>query len=159
MRAVHFSLIPHLSGESKDTLLQGRPTLEEYISCLKSTVGLGILVGAVGIGEEEDDLTTLVVEPGKNNKDLDRARPKIMISSGKLFGPAYPQESNQKLKAMFAPKIIWFFLSSLVHVGQPSDLREFKPVPVNSVDEVEVNVAGTHEEAKHTRKVPVIMKL
>ncbi|KAL9320268.1 hypothetical protein ACSQ67_012107 [Phaseolus vulgaris] len=72
MRAVHFSLIPHLSGESKDTLLQsyteGRPTLEEYISCLKSTVGLGILVGAVGIGKEEDDLTTLVLEPGKNNK-------------------------------------------------------------------------------------------
>jgi len=27
------------------------------------------------------------------------------------------------------------------------------------VDEVEINVAETHEEAKHTRKIPVILKL
>ncbi|KAL2661314.1 hypothetical protein AAZX31_03G216700 [Glycine max] len=67
-------LIPHVSEESKDILLQvsksymeGRASLEEYISSLKSTVGLGVLVEAVGIGKEKEDLTCLAVEPGKNN--------------------------------------------------------------------------------------------
>ncbi|KAK7337774.1 hypothetical protein VNO77_18361 [Canavalia gladiata] len=68
-------LIPHVSEESQDTLLQvsksymeGRVSLEEYISSLKSTVGLGVLVDAVGIGKEKEDLTSLAVEPGKNNQ-------------------------------------------------------------------------------------------
>ncbi|RHN49195.1 putative transcription factor MYB/SANT family [Medicago truncatula] len=49
-------LITHVSEESQDTLLQvsksfveDRTSLEEYISSLKSIVGLGVLVEAVGI--------------------------------------------------------------------------------------------------------------
>ncbi|TKY61506.1 hypothetical protein E2542_SST11357 [Spatholobus suberectus] len=68
-------LIPHVSEESKDTLLQvsksytdGRASLEEYISSLKSTVGIGVLVEAVGIGKEKEDLTSLAVEPRKKNR-------------------------------------------------------------------------------------------
>ncbi|KAK7373573.1 hypothetical protein VNO80_06988 [Phaseolus coccineus] len=67
-------LIPHLSEESQDSLLQvsqsyveGRVSLEEYILSIKSTVGLGVLVEAVGIGKEREDLTSLDVELGKNN--------------------------------------------------------------------------------------------
>ncbi|KAI4301779.1 hypothetical protein L6164_035026 [Bauhinia variegata] len=67
-------LIPHVSEESQNTLLQvskayvdGRASLEEYVSSLKSTVGLGVLVEAVGIGKEKEDLTSLAVEPGKNS--------------------------------------------------------------------------------------------
>ncbi|XP_039683962.1 uncharacterized protein [Medicago truncatula] len=57
-------LITHVSEESQDTLLQvsksfveDRTSLEEYISSLKSIVGLGVLVEAVGIGKEKKDLT------------------------------------------------------------------------------------------------------
>ncbi|QCE11440.1 uncharacterized protein LOC114183323 isoform X2 [Vigna unguiculata] len=67
-------LIPHVSKESQDSLLQvsqsyveGRVSLEEYILSMKSTVGLGVLVEAVGIGKEREDLTSLDVELGKNN--------------------------------------------------------------------------------------------
>ncbi|XP_020211699.1 uncharacterized protein LOC109796434 [Cajanus cajan] len=69
-------LIPHVSVESKHTLLkvsklysERRVSLEEYVSSLKSVVGLGVLVEAVGIGKEkEDDLTRLALEAGKNNR-------------------------------------------------------------------------------------------
>ncbi|CAL0302292.1 unnamed protein product [Lupinus luteus] len=68
-------LLPRVSEESKDSLLQvsesyteGGTSLEEYISSLKSTVGLGILVEAVGIGKEKEDLSSLHVEPRKNNR-------------------------------------------------------------------------------------------
>ncbi|KAG5027535.1 hypothetical protein JHK82_023388 [Glycine max] len=68
-------LIPHVSEESKDTLLQvsqsyveGRTSVEEYILSIKSIVGLGVLVEAVGIGKEKEDLTSLAVELGKNNR-------------------------------------------------------------------------------------------
>ncbi|RZB52231.1 hypothetical protein D0Y65_048612 [Glycine soja] len=68
-------LIPHVSEESKDTLLQvcqsyveGRTSLEEYILSMKSTIGLGVLVEAVGIGKEKENLTSLAVELGKNNR-------------------------------------------------------------------------------------------
>ncbi|KAI4349967.1 hypothetical protein L6164_010503 [Bauhinia variegata] len=67
-------LIPHVSEESQNTLLQvsksyvdGRTSLEEYVSSLKSTVGVSVLVEAVGIGKEKEDLTSLSVEPGKNS--------------------------------------------------------------------------------------------
>ncbi|XP_061348509.1 uncharacterized protein LOC133293903 [Gastrolobium bilobum] len=68
-------LIPHVSEESQDTLLQvsksyveGRASLEKYISSLKSIVGLGVLVEAVGIGKEKEDLTSLSAGSGKNNR-------------------------------------------------------------------------------------------
>ncbi|KAJ7973355.1 Arginine-glutamic acid dipeptide repeat protein [Quillaja saponaria] len=68
-------LLPYVSKEFKDTFLEvsksyadGRASLEEYVSFLKSTVGLSTLVEAVGIGEGKKDLTTLSLEPGKNNQ-------------------------------------------------------------------------------------------
>ncbi|TKY52233.1 hypothetical protein E2542_SST23753 [Spatholobus suberectus] len=68
-------LILHVSEEFKDTLQQvsksyseGRTSLEEYIFSLKSTVGLGVLVEAVGIGKGKEDLTSPAVEPGKKTQ-------------------------------------------------------------------------------------------
>ncbi|KAK7395409.1 hypothetical protein VNO78_15967 [Psophocarpus tetragonolobus] len=82
-------LIPHASEESQDTLLQvsrsyveGRASLEEYILSIKSTVGIGVLVEAVGIGKEKEDLTTLAVELGKNSKVFSSSTCKAWSSLG-----------------------------------------------------------------------------
>ncbi|KAL5068346.1 hypothetical protein RYX36_019233 [Vicia faba] len=86
-------LNPHVSEESQDTMLQvsklyaeGRTSLEEYISFLKSVVGLGVLVEAVGIGKEKGDLTRFGLEPPKNHafpvqtcKDLSSLGPSDII--------------------------------------------------------------------------------
>ncbi|KAK7259034.1 hypothetical protein RIF29_24628 [Crotalaria pallida] len=67
-------LLPRVSEESQDTLLlvsksytEGSTSLEAYISSLKSIVGLGVLVEAVGIGKEREDLTSHNVELRRNN--------------------------------------------------------------------------------------------
>ncbi|GAU38718.1 hypothetical protein TSUD_396470 [Trifolium subterraneum] len=82
-------LIPHVSEESQDNLLQvsksyveGTSSLEKYASSLKSIVGLGILVEAVGIGKEEGDLTRLDVEPAKNSRALKAPTCKALSSLG-----------------------------------------------------------------------------
>ncbi|XP_059438517.1 uncharacterized protein LOC132171260 isoform X2 [Corylus avellana] len=68
-------LLPNVPEEFQITLLEGsksfaegRTSLEEYVSSLKSTVGILILVEAVGIGKGKDDLTGLAMEPGKMNQ-------------------------------------------------------------------------------------------
>lgn len=68
-------LLPHVSEEFQSSLLEGsklyaegRTSLEEYVSSLKSTAGIHILVKAVGIGKGKEDLTGLAMEPGKTNK-------------------------------------------------------------------------------------------
>ncbi|KAK7356083.1 hypothetical protein VNO80_15349 [Phaseolus coccineus] len=65
----------HVSEELKDALQQvsksyseGRTSLEEYVSSLKSTVGLGVLVEAVGIGKGKEDLTSPAMERGKKTQ-------------------------------------------------------------------------------------------
>jgi hypothetical protein len=82
-------LIPHVSEESQDNLLQvsksyvdGKTSLEKYISSLKSIVGLGVLVEAVGIGKEEGDLTRFSVEPAKNSRALKEPTCKALSSLG-----------------------------------------------------------------------------
>lgn len=67
-------LLPHVPEEFQSTLLEGsksfaegRTSIEEYVSSLKSTVGIQILVETVGIGKGKDDLTGLAMEPGKTN--------------------------------------------------------------------------------------------
>ncbi|KAK2428838.1 arginine-glutamic acid dipeptide repeat protein [Trifolium repens] len=82
-------LIPHVSEESQDNLLQvsksyveGKTSLEKYISSLKSIVGLGVLVEAVGIGKEEGDLTRFGVEPAKNSQALKEPTCKALSSLG-----------------------------------------------------------------------------
>jgi len=251
------------SNQVSKSYTEGKASLEEYISSLKSIVGLGILVGAVGIGKEKEDLTAIVLEPGKNNKmfsvptckawsslgpndimkfltgfRLSKAKsndlfweavwprllargwhseqPKnqgyvssrdylvFLIPGVKTFsrrklvkgdhyfdsvsdvlskvvaepnlldleeakvvsfddeepesGSSKDDDSDSDSQCYLKPRAstyntdqIKFTVidTSLVHEGKPSDLREFKPVPVNSV----VNVADTHEEAKHMSKV------
>jgi len=71
--------------------MEGITSLKEYISSLKSTVGLGILVEVVGIGKEKEDLTRFGVKPGKKNnqrpfsaptcKDLSSLEPSDIIQS------------------------------------------------------------------------------
>ncbi|KAK7293181.1 hypothetical protein RJT34_16043 [Clitoria ternatea] len=82
-------LIPCVSEESQDTLLQvsksyveGKASVEEYISSLKSTVGLGALVEAVGIGKEKEDLTSFAVELGKNDRVFSKPTCKAWSSLG-----------------------------------------------------------------------------
>ncbi|AES82483.1 putative transcription regulator Homeodomain-LIKE family [Medicago truncatula] len=82
-------LIPHVSEESQDSLLQisksfmeGRISLEKYISSLKSTVGINVLVEAVGIGNKKGDLTRLGVEPGKNSRTFSAPTCKSLSSLG-----------------------------------------------------------------------------
>ncbi|KAG2402330.1 hypothetical protein LR48_Vigan10g088900 [Vigna angularis] len=70
-----FRLTVRVSEEYKDALQQvsmsyseGRTSLEEYVSSLKSTVGLGVLVEAVGIGKGKEDLTSPAMEWGKKTQ-------------------------------------------------------------------------------------------
>ncbi|XP_047336751.1 uncharacterized protein LOC124940286 isoform X2 [Impatiens glandulifera] len=46
---------------------EGKSSLEEYITILKSTVGMKNLVEAVGIGKGKQDLTRTSLEPSKSN--------------------------------------------------------------------------------------------
>ncbi|KAK2365032.1 arginine-glutamic acid dipeptide repeat protein [Trifolium repens] len=82
-------LISHVSKESQDNLLQvsksyveGTTSLEEYIYSLKSMVGIGVLVEAVGIGNEKGDLTRLGVEHGKNSRVSSAPTTKALSSHG-----------------------------------------------------------------------------
>ncbi|PNX56738.1 hypothetical protein L195_g050035, partial [Trifolium pratense] len=75
--------------QSQDALLQvsksyveGVTSLEEYISSLKSMVGIGVLVEAVGIGNEKGDLTRLGVEHGKNSRASSDPTSKALTSLG-----------------------------------------------------------------------------
>ncbi|KAK9084187.1 hypothetical protein Scep_030658 [Stephania cephalantha] len=49
------------------TFCRGKILLEEYVTTLKSNVGLNILIDAVGIGRRKHDLTGIVQEPAKVN--------------------------------------------------------------------------------------------
>ncbi|KHN16113.1 hypothetical protein glysoja_012089 [Glycine soja] len=79
----------HVSEEFKDALQQvsksyseGRISLEEYISSLKSTVGLGVLVEAVDIGKGKADLTRPAVEHVKKTQVLSIPTSKAWSSLG-----------------------------------------------------------------------------
>uniref|UniRef100_A0A0R0EFF2 Uncharacterized protein n=1 Tax=Glycine max TaxID=3847 RepID=A0A0R0EFF2_SOYBN len=68
-------LTHHVLEQFKDALQQvsksyseGRISLEEYITSLKSTVALGVLVEAVGIGKGKEDLTRPTVEHVKKTQ-------------------------------------------------------------------------------------------
>ncbi|KAK7344241.1 hypothetical protein VNO77_13625 [Canavalia gladiata] len=62
--------------------VEGRTSLEEYISSLKSTVGLCVLVEAVGIGKGSEDLTSPAVEPVKKNRVVSLPTSKVWSSLG-----------------------------------------------------------------------------
>ncbi|KAB2604765.1 hypothetical protein D8674_041381 [Pyrus ussuriensis x Pyrus communis] len=70
-------IIPHVSEESQKSLsegyklfAEGTTSLEEYVTFLKSIVGIRVLVEAIGIGKGKEDLTGFALEPGKNNQEL-----------------------------------------------------------------------------------------
>ncbi|PON59896.1 SANT domain containing protein [Parasponia andersonii] len=70
-------LSPHVPEESQNSLLEGyksfaegRISLEEYVSSLKSKVSIPVLVEAVGIGTGKQDLTGFAMDPGKSNHDV-----------------------------------------------------------------------------------------
>ncbi|WJX85405.1 hypothetical protein P8452_67864 [Trifolium repens] len=82
-------LICRVCTETQDALLQvsksyveGTTSLEEYIYSLKSMVGIGVLVEAVGIGNEKGDLTRLGVEHGKNSRVYSAPTSKATSSLG-----------------------------------------------------------------------------
>lgn len=60
-------------------------SLEEYVSSLKSMVGMNILVEAVGIGKGNQDLTSLALDPSKSNQVLN-------IPIGKACSSLTPRE-------------------------------------------------------------------
>ncbi|CAL5194711.1 unnamed protein product [Lathyrus oleraceus] len=69
-------LTPHVTKKSQHTLskvsklyVEGKTSLEKYISSMKSIVGLGVLAEAIGIGKEKGVLTRLDLEPRKNSCD------------------------------------------------------------------------------------------
>ncbi|KAF8394548.1 hypothetical protein HHK36_020759 [Tetracentron sinense] len=78
-------LLPRVSEECKNTLLEvsktfgeGKISLEEYVSTLKATVGMDILIEAVGIGKGKQDLTGIIMEPIRTNQVIP-VRPEIPI--------------------------------------------------------------------------------
>ncbi|KAI5397966.1 hypothetical protein KIW84_063685, partial [Lathyrus oleraceus] len=73
---------------------EGKTSLEEYISSLKSAVGLRVLVEAVGIGNEKGDLTRFGMEPAKKNRALPAQTCKDLSSLG-------PSEIIQSLTGGF----------------------------------------------------------
>ncbi|XP_042518424.1 uncharacterized protein LOC122092155 isoform X2 [Macadamia integrifolia] len=78
-------LLPHMSEECQNTLLEvsrtfgeGKISLEEFTSTLKATVGMKVLIEAVGIGKGKQDLTGIMMEPLKANQVIS-TRPEIPI--------------------------------------------------------------------------------
>ncbi|KAF4355155.1 hypothetical protein G4B88_027027 [Cannabis sativa] len=70
-------LSPHVPGDSQTSLLEGyksfaegRISLEEYVSSLKSSVSIPVLVEPVRIGKGKEDLTGFAMDPGKSNHDV-----------------------------------------------------------------------------------------
>ncbi|KAG2402331.1 uncharacterized protein HKW66_Vig0235270 [Vigna angularis] len=84
-----FRLTGRVSEERKDALQQvsksyseGRTSLEKYVSSLKSTVGLDVLVEAVGIGKGKEDLTSPTMECGKKTQAYSIQATKVWSSLG-----------------------------------------------------------------------------
>ena len=49
------------------TIGEGKVSFEEYIFTIKNTVGIGILIEAIGIGKGKQDLTSNAIKPVKAN--------------------------------------------------------------------------------------------
>ncbi|GMI69403.1 hypothetical protein like AT2G47820 [Hibiscus trionum] len=78
-------LLSHISKECQDMLLEvskkfgeGKVTFEEYVFAIKNTVGIGMLIKAVGIGQGKLDLTGNAMEPVKANHVVS-FRPEIPV--------------------------------------------------------------------------------
>ncbi|KAK9084183.1 hypothetical protein Scep_030654 [Stephania cephalantha] len=98
-------LLPHVSKECQDVLLEvsrtfaeGKILLEEYVTTLKSNVGLNILIDAVGIGRRKHDLTGIVQEPAKVNHVIPT---RVEIPVGKACSSLSPADIIKFLKGDF----------------------------------------------------------
>ncbi|KAI3900871.1 hypothetical protein MKW92_043593 [Papaver armeniacum] len=56
-------------------------SLEDYVSTLKATIGLAVLVEVFGIGKGKQDLTGLVTDPARNNQHI-ISHPEIPVGKG-----------------------------------------------------------------------------
>ncbi|KAH1225015.1 hypothetical protein GmHk_11G032006 [Glycine max] len=87
-------LTHHVLEQFKDAMQQvsksyseGRISLEEYITSLKSTVGLGLLAKAIGIGKGKEDLTHPTVEHVKKTQVFSIQTSKAFSSLGPTVWP------------------------------------------------------------------------
>ncbi|XWS31687.1 hypothetical protein CRYUN_Cryun23aG0097400 [Craigia yunnanensis] len=78
-------LFSHLSKECQDMLLEvsktfveGKVSFEEYVFTIKNTVGISMLIEAIGIGKGKQDLTGNAMEPVKANHVVS-FRPEIPV--------------------------------------------------------------------------------
>ncbi|KAI3980235.1 hypothetical protein MKX01_011645 [Papaver californicum] len=56
-------------------------SLEDYVSTLKATIGLAMLVEVFGIGKGKQDLTALITDPARNNQQV-ISHPEIPVGKG-----------------------------------------------------------------------------
>ncbi|KAE9445688.1 hypothetical protein C3L33_22412, partial [Rhododendron williamsianum] len=91
----------HVSEACQNTMLEvskkfgeGKVSLEEYVSTLKSTVGMKSLVEAVGIGKRKRDLTGIALETSKYNR-VNPTHPEVPI--GKAWSSLSPSEITKFL--------------------------------------------------------------
>ncbi|RWW06789.1 hypothetical protein GW17_00029858 [Ensete ventricosum] len=59
---------------------EGRASLEEFVCTLKRTVGMQVLVEAIGIGKEKHDLTGNILDPVRSNQSSS-IRPEIPVGT------------------------------------------------------------------------------
>ncbi|KAK1417895.1 hypothetical protein QVD17_27030 [Tagetes erecta] len=78
-------LVPHVSQECQNRLLEvsrtfgdARISLEQYVSSIKTLIGIKLLIDAVAIGKGKQDLTGNAIEPTKQNQAI-HIRPEIPI--------------------------------------------------------------------------------
>ncbi|XP_009405619.2 uncharacterized protein LOC103988724 isoform X1 [Musa acuminata AAA Group] len=80
-------VLSKIAKEIQDTLLEatnifneGRASLEEFVCTLKRTVGMPVLVEAIGIGKEKHDLTGNILDPVRSNQSSS-IRPEIPVGT------------------------------------------------------------------------------
>ena len=71
-------LLVSLILQVSKSFAEGRTSLAEYVSSLKTTVGIHNLIEAVGVGKGKDDLTGIVMEPIKTHQFFS-VRPEIPV--------------------------------------------------------------------------------
>ncbi|KAG4994325.1 hypothetical protein JHK84_031282 [Glycine max] len=121
---------------------EGRISLEEYITSLKSTVGLGLLAKAIGIGKGKEDLTHPTVEHVKKTQE------DAEIGSDKDGQPdnnhhrylKHQASTNNGDHMKYA-----VFYAGLVHRGKSCNLRELKSLHGNSKGKHNRDATGQKE--------------
>ncbi|XP_022770957.1 uncharacterized protein LOC111314155 isoform X2 [Durio zibethinus] len=69
---------PNSENEVSKTFGEGKVSFEEYVFTVKNTVGIGMLIEAIGIGKGKQDLTSNAMEPVKANHVVS-FRPEIPV--------------------------------------------------------------------------------